>query len=151
MKDTQAFCFYHYKKWYMFVTASAVFVFLFTRCHFEEENMTPAVLECCSYCDLIILSHRWTVMTMTPAGDVIHCWSGKIAHRVPVGVTLARLPKVMFKIHHFCISCFVPFLPGPPIPVGVDVQVESLDTISEVDMVRLNRLLIKIPKFYFNR
>lgn len=25
---------------------------------------------------------------------------------------------------------------GPPIPVGVDVQVESLDTISEVDMVR---------------
>lgn len=24
---------------------------------------------------------------------------------------------------------------GPPIPVGVDVQVESLDTISEVDMV----------------
>lgn len=26
-------------------------------------------------------------------------------------------------------------LPGPPIPVGVDVQVESLDTISEVDMV----------------
>lgn len=26
-------------------------------------------------------------------------------------------------------------LTGPPIPVGVDVQVESLDTISEVDMV----------------
>lgn len=26
-------------------------------------------------------------------------------------------------------------LAGPPIPVGVDVQVESLDTISEVDMV----------------
>lgn len=24
---------------------------------------------------------------------------------------------------------------GPPIPVGVDVQVESLDTISEADMV----------------
>lgn len=30
-------------------------------------------------------------------------------------------------------ECF--FLAGPPIPVGVDVQVESLDTISEVDMV----------------
>lgn len=29
------------------------------------------------------------------------------------------------------------FFAGPPIPVGVDVQVESLDTISEVDMVRL--------------
>lgn len=26
---------------------------------------------------------------------------------------------------------------GPPIPVGVDVQVESLDTISEVDMVSI--------------
>lgn len=25
--------------------------------------------------------------------------------------------------------------PGPAIPVGVDVQVESLDSISEVDMV----------------
>lgn len=25
---------------------------------------------------------------------------------------------------------------GPAIPVGVDVQVESLDSISEVDMVR---------------
>lgn len=29
---------------------------------------------------------------------------------------------------------------GPPIPVGVDVQVESLDTISEVDMVSTLRL-----------
>lgn len=29
-----------------------------------------------------------------------------------------------------------PAFGGPPIPVGVDVQVESLDTISEVDMVR---------------
>lgn len=29
-----------------------------------------------------------------------------------------------------------PFLAGPAIPVGVDVQVESLDSISEVDMVR---------------
>lgn len=26
---------------------------------------------------------------------------------------------------------------GPAIPVGVDVQVESLDSISEVDMVRV--------------
>lgn len=31
----------------------------------------------------------------------------------------------------------ISFLLGPPIPVGVDVQVESLDTISEVDMVRI--------------
>lgn len=29
-----------------------------------------------------------------------------------------------------------PLLAGPAIPVGVDVQVESLDSISEVDMVR---------------
>lgn len=28
-------------------------------------------------------------------------------------------------------------VPGPAVPVGVDVQVESLDTISEVDMVCL--------------
>lgn len=30
---------------------------------------------------------------------------------------------------YFCLA-------GPAIPVGVDVQVESLDSISEVDMVR---------------
>lgn len=30
---------------------------------------------------------------------------------------------------------FVLFFAGPAIPVGVDVQVESLDSISEVDMV----------------
>ncbi len=30
---------------------------------------------------------------------------------------------------YFCVA-------GPAIPVGVDVQVESLDSISEVDMVR---------------
>lgn len=29
---------------------------------------------------------------------------------------------------------------GPPIPVGVDVQVESIDTISEVDMVSIKAL-----------
>lgn len=36
------------------------------------------------------------------------------------------------------VTCAVHFpiwISGPPIPVGVDVQVESLDTISEVDMV----------------
>lgn len=32
------------------------------------------------------------------------------------------------------MSCHAPFA-GPAIPVGVDVQVESLDSISEVDMV----------------
>ena len=32
-------------------------------------------------------------------------------------------------------SCLCPSA-GPAIPVGVDVQVESLDSISEVDMVR---------------
>lgn len=32
------------------------------------------------------------------------------------------------------------FILGPPIPVGVDVQVESLDTISEVDMVSKKQL-----------
>lgn len=30
-----------------------------------------------------------------------------------------------------CLCCS-----GPAVPVGVDVQVESLDSISEVDMVR---------------
>jgi len=30
----------------------------------------------------------------------------------------------------------VVFFSGPAVPVGVDVQVESLDSISEVDMVR---------------
>ena len=34
-----------------------------------------------------------------------------------------------------CNPDMSPFISGPPIPVGVDVQVESLDTISEVDMV----------------
>lgn len=32
------------------------------------------------------------------------------------------------------IKCF-DFFAGPAVPVGVDVQVESLDRISEVDMV----------------
>lgn len=32
------------------------------------------------------------------------------------------------------------FFSGPPIPVGVDVQVESIDTISEVDMVSMTEL-----------
>lgn len=40
-----------------------------------------------------------------------------------------------------CLTRFIPtfnFFPlGPAIPVGVDVQVESLDSISEVDMVRV--------------
>lgn len=35
-----------------------------------------------------------------------------------------------------CSPVFSPLSPGPAIPVGVDVQVESLDSISEVDMVR---------------
>lgn len=41
---------------------------------------------------------------------------------------------------------------GPPIPVGVDVQVESLDTISEVDMVRSKAfcgVLFLFVKYYF--
>lgn len=38
--------------------------------------------------------------------------------------------KVTCVVHLFSI-----WISGPPIPVGVDVQVESLDTISEVDMV----------------
>lgn len=38
-------------------------------------------------------------------------------------------------------------LAGPPIPVGVDVQVESLDTISEVDMVS-TYLLIQLVIIY---
>lgn len=33
------------------------------------------------------------------------------------------------------LHLFSIWISGPPIPVGVDVQVESLDTISEVDMV----------------
>lgn len=33
------------------------------------------------------------------------------------------------------VHLFSIWISGPPIPVGVDVQVESLDTISEVDMV----------------
>lgn len=33
-------------------------------------------------------------------------------------------------------QCCAP--PGPGVSVGVDVQVESLDAISEVDMVRLD-------------
>lgn len=166
MKGTQAFCFYHKKKVVYICNSFSCLCFSFHSAsltkqqkqtweldgfHFEGENVTPAVLDCCSYCDLILLAHCWTMMTTMPGGDVIHCWSGKIAQRVPVGVTLALLPKVIFKIHHFCIWCFIPFLPGPPIPVGVDVQVESLDTISEVDMVRLNSLLVKISKFCFNR
>lgn len=32
-------------------------------------------------------------------------------------------------------------LPGPAVPVGVDVQVESLDAISEVDMVGFGQRL----------
>lgn len=35
----------------------------------------------------------------------------------------------LFLMINFCLE-------GPAIPVGVDVQVESLDSISEVDMVR---------------
>lgn len=31
--------------------------------------------------------------------------------------------------------------PGPSIPVGVDVQVESLDSISEVDMVSIHFMI----------
>lgn len=35
---------------------------------------------------------------------------------------------MLMLIIYFCLA-------GPAIPVGVDVQVESLDSISEVDMV----------------
>ena len=36
---------------------------------------------------------------------------------------------------------------GPAIPVGVDVQVESLDKISEVDMVNLSLFVKKTPSY----
>lgn len=43
-------------------------------------------------------------------------------------------------VYHSCISYMLMLLAvcvsaGPAVPVGVDVQVESLDSISEVDMV----------------
>lgn len=41
---------------------------------------------------------------------------------------LCSLPEYLLMME-FCLT-------GPAIPVGVDVQVESLDSISEVDMVR---------------
>jgi len=41
----------------------------------------------------------------------------------------------------YTLSTFNFFPPGPAIPVGVDVQVESLDSISEVDMVRVTEEL----------
>lgn len=34
--------------------------------------------------------------------------------------------------------CFICYCKGSPIPVGIDVQVESIDSISEVDMVSLS-------------
>lgn len=37
----------------------------------------------------------------------------------------------------------LPILLGPAVPVGVDVQVESLDAISEVDMVCLDQTVSK--------
>lgn len=43
---------------------------------------------------------------------------------------MKRLDNCRFGI----IACLF-FIAGPAIPVGVDVQVESLDSISEVDMV----------------
>lgn len=41
------------------------------------------------------------------------------------------------QIYTFSTLNFFPL--GPAIPVGVDVQVESLDSISEVDMVRVTQ------------
>lgn len=42
---------------------------------------------------------------------------------------------------HLCKLLLI--LLGPAVPVGVDVQVESLDAISEVDMVCLDQTVSK--------
>lgn len=46
----------------------------------------------------------------------------------PIRLTIPQL---------LCVCVFFVFFLGPAIPVGVDVQVESLDSISEVDMVSI--------------
>lgn len=46
----------------------------------------------------------------------------------PIRLTIPQL---------LCVWFFFVFFLGPAIPVGVDVQVESLDSISEVDMVSI--------------
>lgn len=46
----------------------------------------------------------------------------------PIRLTIPQL---------LCVCVFFCFFLGPAIPVGVDVQVESLDSISEVDMVSI--------------
>lgn len=40
---------------------------------------------------------------------------------------------------------FDPFFAGSAIPVGIDVQVESIDSISEVNMVRIATFLLDGP------
>lgn len=49
---------------------------------------------------------------------------------IPTDVCVFRLYSLLqyLVMMEFCLA-------GPAIPVGVDVQVESLDSISEVDMV----------------
>lgn len=46
-----------------------------------------------------------------------------------------------YRLMHLCDLLHI-FL-GPAVPVGVDVQVESLDAISEVDMVCLYQTVTK--------
>lgn len=51
-------------------------------------------------------------------------------------------PAVKLQVYfHICLLMIYFCLAGPAIPVGVDVQVESLDSISEVDMVRKPMLM----------
>lgn len=56
------------------------------------------------------------------------------------------------QVYQICVHPRVPFSdpheafcsPGPAVPVGVDVQVESLDSISEVDMVSRSELFLTL-------
>lgn len=41
-------------------------------------------------------------------------------------------------MHMYCVFCSV----GSAIPVGIDVQVESIDGISEVNMVKVHILFL---------
>lgn len=50
-------------------------------------------------------------------------------------ITIFTVKKHVEKEKSPSLTFLLKTLAGPPIPVGVDVQVESLDTISEVDMV----------------
>ncbi|XP_056151519.1 gamma-aminobutyric acid receptor subunit rho-2a [Lampris incognitus] len=71
---------------------------------------------------------RWT-------GTVETLKHGTALSKKPPDVTKSRKPKTehLLKVddHDFTMR---PAFGGPAIPVGVDVQVESLDSISEVDM-----------------